>query len=69
MAHQARGAFLERMVPLALQDHQGQLAFLELLESRGSLEAQDHKAHLGHLVSLVQRESEESAVTCSPKPW
>lgn len=69
MAHQARGAFLERMVPLALQDHQGQLAFLELLESQGSLEAQDHKAHLDHLVSPVQRESEESAVTCSPKPW
>lgn len=39
MALPARGAFLERMGPLALQDHQGQLAYPEPPESQGSPEA------------------------------
>lgn len=69
MALQARGAFLERTGPLALQDHQGQLAFLEPLESQGSQEAWDLKVPWGHLVSLGQRESVEKEATCSLKPW
>jgi len=69
MALQARGAFLERMDPLALQDHQGQLAFLETLESQGSQEAWDLKEPWGHLVSLEPRESAEKGGTCSLKPW
>lgn len=35
MARQARGAFLGRTDPLALQDHLGHLVFPEPLESRG----------------------------------
>lgn len=69
MALQARGAFLERMGPLALQDHQGQLAFLEPPESQGSQEAWDPKAPWDHLVFLEQKESEENEVTCSLRPW
>ncbi|KAJ8785039.1 hypothetical protein J1605_007595 [Eschrichtius robustus] len=49
MAHQAKGAFLERMDPLALRDHQGQLAFPEPLEPQESQEAWDPKAPSGHL--------------------
>lgn len=69
MARQARGAFLEKMDPLALQDHQGQLAFLELPEFQGSQEVWDPKVPSDHLVFPEQRESEENEVTCSLKPW
>lgn len=69
MARQARGAFPERMDPLALQDHQGQLAFLELPESQGSQEVWDPKAPWDHLVFPEQRANEENAATCSLKPW
>lgn len=69
MAHQARGAFPERMDPLALQDHQGQLAFLEPPESLGSQEVWDPKAPWDHLVFPEQRESEEKEAICSLKPW
>lgn len=69
MDHQARGAFLERMDPLALQDHQGQLAFQVPPESQGSQEAWDPKVPSGHLVPLEQREREEKEVTYSLKPW
>lgn len=69
MAPQARGAFLERMGPLALQDRQGQLAFLEPPESPGSQEAWDPKAPWDPLVSREQRGSEEKEVTCSLRPW
>lgn len=69
MAHQARGDFLERMVPLAPQDHQGQLEFLEPPVSRGSRAAWDHKVPWGHLVFLEQRASGVNEETCSLKPW
>lgn len=69
MAHQARGDFPERMVPLGLQDHLGQLEFLEPLVSQGSRAAWDHKEPWGHLVSLERRESEVNEETCSLKPW
>lgn len=69
MAHQARGDFPERMVPLGLQDHLDQLAFLEPLVSQGLRAAWDHKEPWGHLVSLEQRESEVNEETCSLKPW
>lgn len=69
MALQARGAFLERMGPLALPDHQGQLAFPEPPESQGSQEAWDPKAPWDHLVFREQRESEENEVTYSLRPW
>lgn len=69
MGLQASGDFLERTGPLALQDHQGQLAFPEPLESQGSQEAWDLKVPWGHLVSLEPRESEEKEGTCSLKLW
>lgn len=69
MALQARGDFLERTVPLVLQGHLVQSAFLEPLVSQGSQAAWDHKDPWGHLVSLDQRESEVNEETCSPKPW
>lgn len=69
MAHQARGDFLGRMVPLDLQDHLDQLAFREPLVYRGSRAAWDRRDPWGHLVSLDQRESEVNEETCSLKPW
>lgn len=69
MVHQAKGDFLERMVPPALQDPQGQLAFLEHLESLGSRAARDRKAPWGHLASLEQREREANEATCNLRPW
>lgn len=69
MARQARGAFLERMDPQALQGHRGQLAFLEPQESQASQGVWDLKAPWDPLVSQEQKESEENEVTCSLKPW
>lgn len=69
MAPRARGAFLERTDPPALQVHQGQLAFPEPLESPGSQEAWDPKVPSDRLVSLEQRERGERGATFSPKRW